>query len=143
VQLEGLGRLKKFNDLIGSQTDDFPVCSIVPRPTTLPHADNNIKENGTAFQQVPQRYNHCQCNYTSTGLSRLTCFVLSIPPQAVYILCLVKKFVLICFPPSKHCSPSTYIFLALHVHCNKSVMPENTVKNHLLKDLSILSSYSS
>jgi hypothetical protein len=27
VRLEGLGKLKIFNDLIGTRTDDLPVCS--------------------------------------------------------------------------------------------------------------------
>jgi hypothetical protein len=35
VRLEGLGQLKKFNDLIGNRTRDLPACSIVPRTTTL------------------------------------------------------------------------------------------------------------
>jgi hypothetical protein len=29
---EGFGKLKKFNDLIGNQTRDVPVCSIAPQP---------------------------------------------------------------------------------------------------------------
>jgi hypothetical protein len=37
VWLEGLGKLKKFSDLIGTQTRDLPACSIVPQPITLPH----------------------------------------------------------------------------------------------------------
>jgi hypothetical protein len=35
VQLEGLGKLKKFNNLIGTRTHDLPACSIVPT-TCLP-----------------------------------------------------------------------------------------------------------
>jgi hypothetical protein len=31
VLLEELGKLKKFNDLIGNQTRDLPACSIVPQ----------------------------------------------------------------------------------------------------------------
>jgi hypothetical protein len=38
VRLEGLGQLKKSNDLIGYRTRDLPACSIVPQPTTLPRA---------------------------------------------------------------------------------------------------------
>jgi hypothetical protein len=34
VRLEGLGQLKKSNDLIGNRTRDFPACRIVPQPTT-------------------------------------------------------------------------------------------------------------
>jgi hypothetical protein len=33
VQTEGLGKLEKFNDLIGTRTLDFPVCTIAPQPT--------------------------------------------------------------------------------------------------------------
>jgi hypothetical protein len=33
----GLGKLKKIH-LIGTRTRDLPACSIVPQPTTLPHA---------------------------------------------------------------------------------------------------------
>jgi hypothetical protein len=36
VRLEWLGQLKKFNDIIGIRTRDFPACSILPQPTTLP-----------------------------------------------------------------------------------------------------------
>jgi hypothetical protein len=36
VRLEGLGQLKKSNDLFGNGTRGLPACSIVPQPTTLP-----------------------------------------------------------------------------------------------------------
>jgi hypothetical protein len=35
MRLEGLGQLKKSNDLIEIRTRDLPACSIVPQPTTL------------------------------------------------------------------------------------------------------------
>jgi hypothetical protein len=38
VRLEGLGKLKKSNDLIGTRSHDLPACSIVPQPTTLQRA---------------------------------------------------------------------------------------------------------
>jgi hypothetical protein len=38
VRLEGLGKLKKFYDFIGTLTSDLPAYSIVPQPTTLPRA---------------------------------------------------------------------------------------------------------
>jgi hypothetical protein len=38
VKLEGLNKLKKLFDLIGSRTLDLPDCSIVPQPTMLPRA---------------------------------------------------------------------------------------------------------
>jgi hypothetical protein len=41
VRLEGLDQLKKkSNGLIGNQTRDLPVCSIVLLPTMLPRAPN-------------------------------------------------------------------------------------------------------
>jgi hypothetical protein len=38
--LEGLGQLRKFNDLIGNRTRDLPACSTVPQPTALQRAPN-------------------------------------------------------------------------------------------------------
>jgi hypothetical protein len=35
VQLEGLGQLKKCNDLIGTRTRDLSACNIAPRTTML------------------------------------------------------------------------------------------------------------
>jgi hypothetical protein len=35
VRLEGLGKLKKSNDLIGNRIRDLPPCSIVPQPITI------------------------------------------------------------------------------------------------------------
>jgi hypothetical protein len=42
VLLEGLGKLKKSIHIIGTRTPDLPACSILPQPTTLPHAPNYI-----------------------------------------------------------------------------------------------------
>jgi hypothetical protein len=42
VRMEGLGQLKKSNDL-EIWTRDLPDCSIVPQPTTLPRAPREIK----------------------------------------------------------------------------------------------------
>jgi hypothetical protein len=36
VRLEGLGKMKKFSDLIGTEILDVQACSIVPQPTILP-----------------------------------------------------------------------------------------------------------
>jgi hypothetical protein len=41
VRLEELGQLKKIH-LIGTRTCDLPACSIVPQPTTLPHAPSRV-----------------------------------------------------------------------------------------------------
>jgi hypothetical protein len=43
VRLEGLGQLKKSNDLIGYRTRDLQACSIVPQPTTLPRAPPTVR----------------------------------------------------------------------------------------------------
>jgi hypothetical protein len=40
------GRIRsneKSNDLIRTRTSDLPACSIVPQPTTLPRAPNDVK----------------------------------------------------------------------------------------------------
>jgi hypothetical protein len=37
VRLEGLGKLKNFNDFVGSRTHDIPPCSILLQPITPPH----------------------------------------------------------------------------------------------------------
>jgi hypothetical protein len=54
VRLEGLGTLKKFNDLIGKGTNKLPACSIVPQPTTLPraHSGDGRWENEERGDQV-------------------------------------------------------------------------------------------
>jgi hypothetical protein len=49
--LEGLGQLKKSNDLIGIRSRDLPACSIVSQPTTIPRAPAegiNIESNAAA-----------------------------------------------------------------------------------------------
>jgi hypothetical protein len=45
VRLEGIGKLNKFSNFIGTQTREFPACSITPQPSTLPRATKplNIK----------------------------------------------------------------------------------------------------
>jgi hypothetical protein len=46
MRLEGLGKLKKINDVIGTRTRDLPACSIAPQPSTLARVpyDNNRLE---------------------------------------------------------------------------------------------------
>jgi hypothetical protein len=43
VRPEGLGKLEKFDNLMGSRTRDLPVCIILSQATTLPHTP--YKEN--------------------------------------------------------------------------------------------------
>jgi hypothetical protein len=38
VLMQGLGKLKQYNDLIGTRTRDLPACNIAPKPCTLPRA---------------------------------------------------------------------------------------------------------
>jgi hypothetical protein len=45
VRLEGLGYLKKSNDLIGNRTRDLPTRRIVPRPTTLQQIIRKLNEH--------------------------------------------------------------------------------------------------
>jgi hypothetical protein len=47
VRLEGLGKLKKQNDHVGSRTLDLPACSIAPQPFKL-------SRNPSAFQLEEQ-----------------------------------------------------------------------------------------
>jgi hypothetical protein len=45
VRLEGSDQLKNPNGLVGNRTRDLPACSIVPQPTTLPHAPIKNRRN--------------------------------------------------------------------------------------------------
>jgi hypothetical protein len=51
-RMEGLCKLKKFND-IGNRTRELPACSIVPQPATLPRApvENEIAENVNKYSR--------------------------------------------------------------------------------------------
>jgi hypothetical protein len=46
VRLEGLGKLKTFNDLIETRTRDLPSCSTVPQQSTLRHEDAYVLGRG-------------------------------------------------------------------------------------------------
>jgi hypothetical protein len=48
VRLEGLGQLKKSNDIIGKRTRDLPVCSIVPQSTAV----QNITGTGSTLENA-------------------------------------------------------------------------------------------
>jgi hypothetical protein len=66
LRLDGLGKLKKSNYLIGNRTRDFPACSIVPKPTTLPpHVHLLKKLNDTVTNWTP-RPNSCS-TYVESG----------------------------------------------------------------------------
>jgi hypothetical protein len=56
MRLEGLGKLKETH-LIGIRTRNFPACSIVPQPTTLPRALKKIvNKNKTTFYAKYKRF---------------------------------------------------------------------------------------
>jgi hypothetical protein len=41
VRLEGLSKLEKFSDLVGTRTRDLPAFTIAPQPSTLQLAKIN------------------------------------------------------------------------------------------------------
>jgi hypothetical protein len=45
VRLEGLGKLKKSNDIMGTRTCDLLACSIVPQPTRYRDDTVRAREN--------------------------------------------------------------------------------------------------
>jgi hypothetical protein len=54
VRLEGLHKLeKKSNDLIGNRTREFPACSIVPQPSTLPLCPEGTVGIDAGIEQRP------------------------------------------------------------------------------------------
>jgi hypothetical protein len=58
VWLERLGRLKKFNYLIGIRSRDLPACSIVLQPGTLPRAPPPVLK--TMRPKIQQLF-YCMC----------------------------------------------------------------------------------
>jgi hypothetical protein len=64
--LEKSGKLKKFNELIGIQTRDFPACSIVPQPTMPP------RDSGRSFLSTDgiSRISHCVHQWPYKGICR-------------------------------------------------------------------------
>jgi hypothetical protein len=72
VRLEGLGKLKKYNDLTGNGTRDRPACSIVPQLITPPRAPKIFGEKyklpSSVGPDVPMNtatfWNMMLCNQT-------------------------------------------------------------------------------
>jgi hypothetical protein len=58
VQLEGLGQLKKTNDLIGIQTCNLPPCNTVPRPTCYCVPPQRGKENSELQNAITLKLDH-------------------------------------------------------------------------------------
>jgi hypothetical protein len=59
VRLEELGKLKKFNDLIGNRTRNLTACSIVPQQMTLQRAPIYVR-TCVLFRTVSQiQLFHC------------------------------------------------------------------------------------
>jgi hypothetical protein len=50
MRLEGLGKLKRSNDLIGNGNRGLPACCIVPQPATLLSAKNTGSRKRVIFQ---------------------------------------------------------------------------------------------
>jgi hypothetical protein len=50
LRLEGLGKLRKFDDLIRNRTNDLQACNTAPQPTTLPRA-TYVVLHGTIIQK--------------------------------------------------------------------------------------------
>jgi hypothetical protein len=70
VQLERLGQLKRFNDIVRNRTRDVPACSIVPLPTALPRAPKQKLrriqlKNRTVCMPVNERAVQCEEWYSS------------------------------------------------------------------------------
>jgi hypothetical protein len=60
VRLDGLGKMKEFNDLIGTRTRDLPACSTVPQQTMLQRAPQNKVEkekerDGENYKKVKEK----------------------------------------------------------------------------------------
>jgi hypothetical protein len=78
--------IEMFSDLIGIRSRDFPVCSIVPEPTTLPRAPT-LKERVCKISAV-----HSSLEWTVKAGSLAVIFLLNISVvpsaemRAVYIL---------------------------------------------------------
>jgi hypothetical protein len=62
MRLEGLGKLKKFNDLNGNRTRDLTVCSKVPQPIIQTSRILNkpqvmdVKHNAITFSLSTRRF---------------------------------------------------------------------------------------
>jgi hypothetical protein len=75
MRLEGLGLLKKFNDLVGNRTRDLPSSSIVPQPTVLSLEMREVEQESMNCTQTHtytciyihlyirkiERLHHCGC----------------------------------------------------------------------------------
>jgi hypothetical protein len=74
VQLEGIGQLKYFSDLIRNRTHDLPACSIVPQSTMLPRAfikvfRLNVNDNTSSCSKMNSHDDSCW--YTMHDCGRL------------------------------------------------------------------------
>jgi hypothetical protein len=66
MRMEGLGKLKKFSDLIESRTLDLPACRIAPQPSTLPRAP---KFSFEAFENGVERCSEFRASSNFVKLS--------------------------------------------------------------------------
>jgi hypothetical protein len=58
ARLEGLGKLKELNDLMGTRTRDLPICSIAHQPTTLQRDHFKIMYTYTSASELYQPSDH-------------------------------------------------------------------------------------
>jgi hypothetical protein len=73
MQLEGLGKLKEFNSLIGIQTHNLLACSIVPQPQGI---RNSVIFYCTVYE--PKWFPFHSINFTTT--EKLLSAILTILP---------------------------------------------------------------
>jgi hypothetical protein len=71
--MEGLGKLKKYNNLIGIRTRDLLACSEVPHPTTLPSAPMFVWQE--VFSPVPSLQDLARRSLDSYSKQRLLVFL--------------------------------------------------------------------
>jgi hypothetical protein len=73
VRLEGLCKLKKFNDLIGIRTRDLPACSIVSQPTTLFYLIVTIICMILRYVRVTLMVKHCFLTVEPDSVPEISC----------------------------------------------------------------------
>jgi len=54
--------MKNFNDIIGNQTRDFPICSAVPQPTALPCYIHVCLKTSSLTEDFPCFFLSCKAN---------------------------------------------------------------------------------
>jgi hypothetical protein len=81
MRLEGLGQLKKSNDLIGTRSRHLPASSIVSQPTTLPRICNVV--GFRTFPFSPQDSLQLQDYIIRLYLVRFICYSQHMETEAI------------------------------------------------------------